>query len=270
MKFNNRICVVTGGASGIGAASAREFARRGARVVVTDINAEGCEQVAREIGGVAIPCDVASESSVNDLVKQTEVQLGPIDLFFNNAGVATGADPLTTPVDVWQDQWQINVMAHVYAIRAVLPGMLARGEGYLVHTASMAGILTTLGNLTYATTKHAVVGLAEWMSITYHDQGIRTSLLAPLGVRTPMLGDPESPFALTSAGPVKEPEDVAVMVAEAVEAERFLILTDDIAQTWMDRKSTDLERWLSGMRRLNGKAESLNQHQETAQSPSEE
>ena len=137
MQFENRVCVVTGGASGIGAASAKEFARRGARVVVTDINAEGCEQVASEIGGIAIPCDVASESSVNDLVNQTEAKLGPIDLFFNNAGVATGADPLTTPVDVWQDQWQINVMAHVYAIRAVLPGMLARGEGYLVHTASM-------------------------------------------------------------------------------------------------------------------------------------
>ena len=141
-------------------------------------------------------------------------------------------------------------MAHVYAVRAVLPGMLARGNGTLIHTASMAGILTSHRNLPYAVTKHAVVGLAEWLSITYHDKGIRTSLLAPLGVRTPMLGDTTSTFARNAAGPIKEPEDVAIMVAEAVEAERFLILTDEIAQTWMGFKTTDLERWLKGMRRM--------------------
>ncbi|MBT5683589.1 MAG: SDR family oxidoreductase, partial [Gammaproteobacteria bacterium] len=159
MELDNKVCVITGGASGIGAATSRAFAAKGARVVVTDINMEGARQVAEEIGGHAITCDVSVEAEVNNLVAETEEQLGPIDLFFNNAAVATGGNPLNTPIDVWQDQWNINVMAHVYAVRAVLPGMLARGQGYLLHTASMAGILTSQGNLTYATTKHAVVGL---------------------------------------------------------------------------------------------------------------
>jgi NAD(P)-dependent dehydrogenase (short-subunit alcohol dehydrogenase family) len=140
-------------------------------------------------------------------------------------------------------------MSHVYAIRRVLPGMLDRGEGYILHTASMAGILTSHGNAPYATTKHAVVGLAEWMSITYHDRGVRTSLLAPLGVKTPML-DASSKFAATVAGPLAEPEDVADLVVDAIREERFLILTDPIAQTWMSRKTEDLERWLRGMRRV--------------------
>jgi NAD(P)-dependent dehydrogenase (short-subunit alcohol dehydrogenase family) len=140
-------------------------------------------------------------------------------------------------------------MAHVYAVRRVLPGMLQRGEGYLLHTSSMAGILTSHGNATYATTKHAVVGLAEWLSITYHDSGVRTSLLAPLGVRTPML-DATSAFARTVAGPLSDPEDVAALVVDAISEERFLILTDPVAQTWMNRKAEDQERWLRGMRRI--------------------
>ena len=253
MELDNKVCVVTGGASGIGAATCRAFTAKGARVVVTDINMEGARQVAEEIGGLAIACDVSVEAEVNNLVAESEKQLGPIDLFFNNAAVATGGNPLNTPIDVWQDQWNINVMAHVYAVRAVLPGMLARSQGYLLHTASMAGILTSQGNLTYATTKHAVVGLAEWLSITYHDEGIRVSLLAPLGVRTPMLGDLSSPFAVSAAGPIKEPEDVADMVVSGVQSESFLILTDPIAQTWMERKTNDPERWLTGMRRLQAK-----------------
>ncbi|HIE85737.1 MAG TPA: SDR family oxidoreductase [Gammaproteobacteria bacterium] len=256
MELDNKVCVITGGASGIGAATCRAFAAKGARVVVTDINMEGARQVAEEIGGLAIACDVSVEAEVNNLVAESEKQLGPIDLFFNNAAVATGGNPLNTPIDVWQDQWNTNVMAHVYAVRAVLPGMLARGQGYLLHTASMAGILTSQGNLTYATTKHAVVGLAEWLSITYHDEGIRVSLLAPLGVRTPMLGDLSSPFAVSAAGPIKEPEDVADMVVSGVQSESFLILTDPIAQTWMERKTNDPERWLTGMRRLQAKMNS--------------
>ena len=257
MELDNRICVITGGASGIGAACARAFSNKGAKVVVTDINMEGAESVADEIGGVAIACDVSKESDVNDMVKQTEEQLGAIDLFFSNAGVSTGGDPLETSLETWQSQWEINVMAHVYATRAVLPKMLTRGEGYLLHTASMAGILTTHGNLTYATTKHAVVGLAEWLSVTYHDKGIRVSLLAPLGVRTPMLGDMSSPFAVAAVGPIKEPQDVAAGVISAIKEEKFLILTDELAQTWMDRKAADLERWLSGMRRLQDKIDSM-------------
>ncbi len=255
VDINGKTAVITGAASGIGAATARLFAGNGARVVVADVNEAGAVAVADEIGGLAVPCNVADEDAVNKLVATTEAQYGPVDLFFSNAAVATGGDPLSTPIEVWDEQWQINVMAHVYAVRAVLPGMLERGSGYLVHTASMAGILTTHGNLTYATTKHAVVGLAEWLSITYHDKGIRVSLLAPLGVRTPMLGSPNDAFS-NAVGPIKEPEEVARQVLDAVDAESFMILTDPIAQTWMERKTGDIERWLGGMRRLQRKIES--------------
>ena len=257
MDLNNRVAVVTGAASGIGACCARAFAAQGAKVVAADLNGDGANEIAQEIGGLAVACDVGKEQDINNLVEKTEKELGPVDIFFSNAAVATGGNPLDTPIAVWQQQWEINVMAHVYAVRAVLPGMLDREEGYLIHTASMAGILTSQGNLTYATTKHAVVGLAEWLSISYHDKGGRTSLLAPLGVNTPMLGGTDSKFARTAAGPVKEPEDVANMVVEAVQEERFLILTDEIAQTWMERKTNDLERWLNGMRRLQGKMDSM-------------
>ncbi len=250
MELHEKVAVVTGGASGIGAACARAFAAEGARVAVVDRNAEGARTVAKEIGGLAVGCDVAREAEIDSLVRETERALGPIDVFFNNAGVATGGDPLTTPLDVWQSQWQINVMSHVYAVRAVLPGMLARKSGYLLHTASMAGILTSHGNLTYAVTKHAVVGLAEWLSVTYHDKGVRVSLLAPLGVRTPMLGNIDSAFARNVAGPIKEPEEVAQMVVDAMREERFLITTDEIAQKWMSNKTADVERWLGGMRRM--------------------
>lgn len=256
MNFDGKVTIVTGGASGIGAACARNFAARGAKVVVTDINGDGAQAVAAEFGGLGVPCNVGDEADINALVAKTEDAYGPVDVFFSNAGINSGRDILTTDLSVWEDQWQVNVMAHVYAVRAVLPGMLERGGGTLIHTASMAGILMSIGNLPYTVSKHAVVGLAEYLSVNHHHQGIRVSLLAPLGVRTPMLGDPNNPFARNSAGPVKEPEEVAEMVATAVEEERFLILTDDIAQEWMEGKTGDIERWLRGMRRLAEKIES--------------
>lgn len=249
MELTGRVAVVTGGASGIGKACCRAFAKAGARVAVVDRDAAGAEAVAAEVGGVAATCDIGDEAALNAAFDDVERRLGPIEVCFNNAGIATGGDPLRTDPSVWDEQWAVNVMSHVYAIRKVLPGMLERGEGYILHTASMAGILTSHGNATYATTKHAVVGLAEWMSITYHDRGVRTSLLAPLGVRTPML-DGSSAFAQTVAGPLAEPDDVADLVVDAIREERFLILTDPIAQTWMGRKTDDLERWLRGMRRV--------------------
>jgi NAD(P)-dependent dehydrogenase (short-subunit alcohol dehydrogenase family) len=187
---------------------------------------------------------------VNRMVADVTAGLGPIDIFYSNAGIATGGDILSTEPDVWNEQWAVNVMAHVYAVRAVLPGMLARGAGYLVHTASMAGILTSHGNVTYATTKHAVVGLAEWLSITYHHRGIRVSLVAPLGVRTPMFERADPTFAAMVAGPISEPEEVAQSVVDAVRSEQFLVVSDPIAETWMQRKSDDPERWLRGMRRV--------------------
>lgn len=250
MELTDKVAIVTGGASGIGAACSRAFAAAGALVAVVDRNGAGADGVAAEIKGIGVACDVSDEASVNAMVAEVEDRLGPVDVLFNNAGVATGGDILAVDPAVWDQQWGINVMAHVYAVRAVLPGMLERGSGYLLHTASMAGILTTHGNATYATTKHAVVGLAEWLGISYHHRGIRVSLLAPLGVRTPMLGDVDPETMSAVLGPIKEPEEVAQLVVDAIGDERFLILTDPIAQTWMDRKAGDLDRWLRGMRRI--------------------
>ena len=253
MNLDNKVTLITGAGSGIGAASAKAFAAKGARVAVVDINQAGAEQVASDIGSKAYACDVSNEAAVNELVKKVEADFGNVDILFNNAGIATGSDIMRTDIDVWQHQWNVNVMSHVYTTRAVFPKMLERGDGYLIQTASMAGYLTSQGLLTYAVTKHAVVGFAEWMSITYHDKGVRTSLLAPLGVATPMLESISGPLAEEAAGPVKSPEEVADMVVDAVEKEQFLILTDEIAKTWMDYKNNDIERWLSGMRRLQSK-----------------
>jgi NAD(P)-dependent dehydrogenase (short-subunit alcohol dehydrogenase family) len=244
------VAIVTGGASGIGAASCRALAAAGARIAVVDRDWEGCQAVATEVGGTAMRTDVGDEGSVNAMVAEATARLGPIDICFSNAGIATGGDILTTEPKVWNTQWAINVMAHVYAVRAVLPAMLARGTGYLVHTASMAGILTSHGNVTYATTKHAVVGLAEWLSITYHHRGIRVSLVAPLGVRTPMLERADPRFAAAVAGPIKDAGYVAGLVVDAIREERFLVLSDPISETWMHRKTDDPERWLQGMRRV--------------------
>jgi NAD(P)-dependent dehydrogenase (short-subunit alcohol dehydrogenase family) len=250
IELSGRIAIVTGGASGIGAASCRALAAAGAQVAVVDRDAGGCEAVAAEVDGIAVVADVSNERSVTAMVDEVSTRLGPIDICFSNAGIATGGDILSTDAETWNEQWAVNVMAHVYTVRAVLPQMLERGSGYLVHTASMAGILTSHGNVTYATTKHAVVGLAEWLSITYHHRGIRVSLLAPLGVRTPMLEGADPRFAAAVAGPIKEADYVAGLVVDAIREERFLIVSDPIAETWMHRKADDQERWLRGMRKV--------------------
>ena len=253
MELDKKVTIITGAASGIGAACARAFAAKGARVVASDINGAGVAAVAEEIGGLGIACDVADEADVRRLVSETEAALGPVDIFFSNAGIISNCGPLDATDAVWDQQWGVNVMSHIYALRAVLPGMLERGDGYLIHTASTAGILSSHGDLPYAMAKHAVVGLAEWMSFTYHDRGIRTSMLAPLGVQTPLLDN----MALDSSaiGEVKTPEAVAAMVIDAVEEERFMILTDDLAQKWMEGKTRDIDRWLRGMRKLQSQSE---------------
>jgi NAD(P)-dependent dehydrogenase (short-subunit alcohol dehydrogenase family) len=252
MDLTDSVCIVTGGGSGIGAALCRAMADAGAAgVVVVDRNAAGAEAIAAGLGerAMAVACDVGDEADVNRMVDAVMDRFGRIDVLCNNAGIANDGDIMATPLEVWDQQWQVNVMAHVYAIRAVLPHMLERGSGIIQHTASMAGILTSHGACTYATTKHAVVGLAEWLSISYHDRGIRVHLLAPLGVNTPML-DTSSDFARNAAGPIREPDEVAGQVLDAFADERFLVLTDPVAQTWMERKTADIERWLVGMRRL--------------------
>ncbi|MGH1490871.1 MAG: SDR family oxidoreductase [Acidimicrobiales bacterium] len=254
MQVNDRVCVVTGGGSGIGKALCERFAADGARkVIVVDRAADNATAVAESIGGQAQAevVDVGIAEEITEMLERVETENGPIDVLCNNAGIASGGDPLNTPIDEWQTQWDVNLMSHVHAVRAVLPSMLARGEGHIQHTASMAGILTSHGNAPYAVSKHAVVGFAEWMSITYHDKGIRTYLLAPLGVRTPMLGpQADSEWARLAAGPLKDPEEVAQQVTDAFAEERFLVLTDQIAQEWMEFKTNESEKWLKGMRKL--------------------
>lgn len=255
MELRDKVSVITGGASGIGGACCRAFAAEGARVVVADLDGDRARAVAGEVGGIAVACDVGCEEDIEALVAAARDAYGPVDVFFSNAGIPGNGDPLSTPPDLWQKQWDVHVMAHVYAVRAVLPSMLERGSGYLIHTASMAGILTSQGACSYAVSKHATVGLAEWLSITYHDRGVRASLLAPLGVETPMLGGVDSAFVRLAAGTIRQPDEVAAMVVEAVGEERFLILTDPLAQKWIEQKAQDPERWLRGMRRLQARLE---------------
>jgi NAD(P)-dependent dehydrogenase (short-subunit alcohol dehydrogenase family) len=257
MKLAGKVAVVTGGASGIGRALCRRFAAEGARgVVVADLDGAAAEQVAREIGGLAVRTDVSRESDVAQLVERATAAFGAIDLLCSNAGIAMEGG-IETPDGNWQRIWGINFMAHVYAARAVLPGMLARGEGYLLQTASAAGLLTQVGSAPYAVTKHAAVSLAEWMSVTYGDRGIRVSCLCPQGVRTNMLAEAErGPGRFLLEGAL-EPEQVAESVVAGLADERFLILPHPEVAEYMRRKANDYDRWLRGMRRMQAKLASV-------------
>jgi NAD(P)-dependent dehydrogenase (short-subunit alcohol dehydrogenase family) len=253
MELTDRVAVVTGGASGIGRALALRLAEEGAYgVVVADLDAPGAQAVATEIGARAlgVRCDVADESQVPELVARAEEAFGPVDLFCANAGVAVGTD-LDTPEEVWEVALGVNVRAHVHAAKALLPGWLARGEGYFLATASAAGLLTQIGSAPYAVTKHAAVAFAEWLSVTYGDRGVRVSCLCPMGVRTPMTeGDHLANDVVAAAGAMLEPEEVADVVIEGLRAERFLILPHPEVLTFLRRKTDDYDRWLAGMRRL--------------------
>ncbi len=246
--------VVTGAASGIGRALARRFAQEGARgVVVADLNLDGARSVAEEFGGLAVGVDVSRPEEINKLVTRAEAWGGPIDLFFSNAGIGGPNGGPEGSDEEWELTWKINVMAHVWAAQAVLPGMVQRGEGYLCSTASAAGLLTQVGALAYSTTKHAAVAVAEWLSITYGDAGIKVSCLCPQGVRTPMLDlaleDPIGAAPLVAEG-LLEPEEVAEATMSGIREERFLILPHPAVADYMAIKATQNERWLRGMRRL--------------------
>lgn len=253
MKLQDKIVVVTGAAAGIGRALCRRFKQEGARgIVVADIDADGAAEVAREVGGLAVTTDVAIEAEVAALVEAALAEYGRIDLFCSNAGIIVpGA--VETPNAQWQRVWDVNVMAHVYAARAVLPGMLRRGEGYLLQTASAAGLLSQIGSATYSVSKHAAVAFAEWLAITYGDQGIKVSCLCPQGVRTRMLlGESGDRQTFLSAGSVSA-EEVAECVVKGLDAEEFLILPHAEVLDYFLRKAGDYDRWLSGMRRLQAK-----------------
>ena len=256
MKLADRVAVVTGGATGIGRALCRRFAAEGARgVVVADIDGAGAEAVAREIGGLAVRTDVSREAEIVDLVKRATDAYSSVDLFCSTAGIALDGG-LEVPDEGWQRIWGINFMAHVYAARAVLPGMLARGEGYLLQTASAAGLLTQVGSAPYSVTKHAAVSLAEWLSVTYGDRGIRVSCLCPQGVRTNMLAEAEQrgPGRFLSESAL-EPQQVADAVVAAIAEEQFLILPHAEVGDYFRRKADDYDRWLRGMRRLQARLE---------------
>ena len=254
MRLEGRTVVVTGAAGGIGRALALRCASEGARVAATDIQHEPLQRVADELGAghLAVAADVTDEEALGALISQVESELGPIEVFFANAGVAIGEDPVSTPDEVWDLAFGVNIRAHILAARRLLPGWIERGEGYFVATASAAGLLTQIGSAPYAVTKHAAVAFAEWLSVTYGDQGIRVSCLCPMGVRTAMLQgeDHLSHRVVKAAGAVLEPDEVADAVVDAIDAERFLILPHAEVLTFFQRKAMDYDRWLAGMRRL--------------------
>ena len=259
MELAGKVAVVTGGASGIGRALCRRFALEGASVVVADVDAPGAAAVAQEIKGLAVPCDVSVEADVLALIDAARLSFDRIDLFCANAGIATGSrpdDPAAplgpdTSDEDWERMWRVNVLSHVYAARALVPVMLEQGGGYILVTASAAGLLTVLGNAPYAVTKHAAVAFAEWLAVTYGDQGLRVSCLCPQFVRTEMLAGalPSDTHGLANLG-VIEPEQVADAVLEGLRAEQFLILPHPEVSTYFQRKAADYDRWLEGMRRL--------------------
>jgi len=251
MNVNGKVAVVTGAASGIGRALARKLADEGARgVVLADLDGEGVRNAASEIGPQALPvtCDVTDEAELDTLISSAERHFGPVDLFFSNAGILGDSGGLDAPDDTWRQVLDVNLYAHVHAARRLVPGWTRRGGGYLVITASAAGLVTQLGAAPYSVSKHAVVALAEWLAITYGDQGVKVSCICPMYVNTPMLGGGIE--AVQAAGGVLEPEDVANATLAGIRDERFLILPHPEVLTFFRRKADDYDRWLNGMRRL--------------------
>lgn len=255
MRVTEKNIVITGAASGIGAALARRFAAEGAAgLCLADLDADAAARVADGLDCPTVVCrtDVGDEAQVRAMVEAAG-ELGPIDLMCSNAGIGTGAG-LEATAEQWAATWAVNVQAHVYAARAVLPSMLSRGEGYLLHTCSAAGLLTQPGDAPYAVTKHAAVAFAEWLALTYGDQGIKVSALCPQGVRTPLLteglDDQLAAKAVAAAGAILEPEEVAESVVAGLDAERFLILPHPEVAEYARRKVSDPDRWLAGLRRL--------------------
>ncbi len=255
MELSNGIAVVTGGASGIGRALAKAFAAEGARhVVVADRDEAGAKAVAAQIGGRGVGLDVASEGEIRQMVATTEAEVGPIDLFMSNAGYVTRGGLETSNEDI-DRMWQVHVMSHIYAARTVLPSMIERGRGYIMSTASAAGLLSQIGSLAYSITKHAAVSLAEWIAITHGHQGIGVSVLCPQAVDTNIGANSPQAGALPALGVasgdgVLTPEHVAAECLAAIREERFWVLPHPEVAEYVRRKATDIDRWLYGMRRF--------------------
>lgn len=256
MELQDRVIVVTGAGRGIGAALCRRFsADRPAAVVAIDIDAEAAAKVADEVGGQSIVCDVVAESDIVGAVESIEAQFGRIDLFCANAGIAVSGGVEATD-EQWSRVMNVNFMSHVYSSRAVLPGMISRGDGYLLHTASAAGLLSQIGSAPYAVSKHAAVALAEWISMTHGDQGIKVSCLCPQGVLTDML-ESDDPVVQALHQTAISPEQVAEAVVVGLREEKFLILPHPEVATYAAQRAHDPDRWLSGMRRWRREIERL-------------
>ncbi|MEY4578563.1 MAG: hypothetical protein RL701_3266 [Pseudomonadota bacterium] len=255
MEIADKVTVVTGGAHGIGRALCERFAKDGAKhVCVADVDDTTGNEVARTIGGAFVHCDVRDEQQIKALVAKTERDHGPIDLFCCNAGIFVldeNGSVAGASNDAWTKIWEINVMQHVYATRACLPGMIARGSGYFLITSSAAGLLSQIGSAAYSVTKHAAIGFAESLAIAHGEQGIGVSVLCPQGVVTNMTrGQENTPQA---GDGMLQPEAVAQCVVDGLAAKQFLILPHPQVLTYMQRKTTDYDRWIRGMQRFRQK-----------------
>ena len=263
MQIEGKVAIVTGAGAGIGAAIAQRLVEHGAKVTVSDINGETASLTATKLNGIragsaiGVGSDAAEEKALRALIERTEKVLGPVDFYFANAGVGLGAG-LDADESAWDTAWNVNTMAHVRAARLLVPGWVDKGEGYFFSTASAAGLLTQLGSPTYAVSKHAAVGFAEWLRVTYGDKGVRVSCLCPMGVNTALLNagedaDEESSRvaakAVKRAGPVLEPLDVADIVIDAIGDERFLVLPHPEVLDMYRHKGSDYDRWIAGMQR---------------------
>jgi NAD(P)-dependent dehydrogenase (short-subunit alcohol dehydrogenase family) len=249
LRLTDQVVVVTGAGSGIGAAMARRFADESPRaLILADLDLDSAKVVAGEVGGTALQVDVADPVSNDRMIDETEDRFGPIDLFCANAGIGFAGDEQIPP-ERWDQMWQVNLMSHVHAARRLIPAWLARGEGYFLSTASAAGLLTNLKAAQYSVTKHAALAFAEWLSITYGDQGVKVSCLCPMGVKTPLLDTADEFHALLDPDAL-EPEEVAEAVVAGLAEESFLILPHPEVAQFFRNKANDYERWIGGMRKL--------------------
>ncbi len=254
MDVSGKTVVVTGGASGIGEALVRAMAKAGARVVIADLNEGAAQTLAAEVGGLGVECDVTNEADIQSVVAKAEERFGPVDVFVSNAGLGRGepSHAASASNEVWQLNWDVHVMSHVYAARAVLPAMIERGDGYIVNMASAAGLLSQIGDAAYSATKHAAVSFAESLAIAHADDGVKVSVICPQYVATPLIGLNAEDAAKTPA--LRTPEQVAQTVMDGIADERFLILPHEEVGQFVNLRAMDRERWLQGMRGLRAKA----------------
>lgn len=254
MELKDKVVVITGAGSGIGRAMAMRFKAEGAKhIIAVDINAENAQATADRVGGRAMTADVSSEPDIARVIEETESTIGPIDLFCSNAGVGI-APALDSPNHEWQQSWDINLMAHVYASRHLVPKMVGRGGGYFLITSSAAGLLNQIGGASYGVTKHAAVGFGEWLAIHYQHQGIKVSMLCPQAVRTAMTTSPDTKESAqiqsASVDGMIEPEEAMESVIQGLKDESFLILPHAVVLDYMRSKTANYDRWIGGMNKF--------------------